>query len=117
LPLTRIVTTALAAPMILLLLLSYLPEIRRAYEDAHLFSFLGNHRKDSDLLLTHLVPALTEMCQKRVGAIFVFPGRMDWKSHISGGEAYDAPLTHSLLLSLFNTLSPRHDGAAVIEGN
>jgi diadenylate cyclase len=117
LPLTRGLTTALAAPMILLLLLSYLPEIRRAYEDAHLFSFLGNLRKDSDLLLTHLVPALSEMCQKRIGAILVFPGRTDLKAHLSGGEAYDARLTHSLLISLFNTHAPRHDGAAVIEGN
>jgi diadenylate cyclase len=116
-PLTRILTTALAVPMILLLLLSYLPEIRRAYEDARLFSFLGNQRKTSNQLISHLAPALLEMSQKRVGGIFVFPGRMDLEAHISGGEPYDARLTHSLVLSLFNTHAPRHDGAAIVQGD
>jgi len=116
-PLTRILTTALAGPLILLLLLSYLPEIRRAYEDARLFSFLGDHRKNSNELISHLAPAFMEMSRKHIGGLFVFPGKIDLKTLIIGGENYDARLTHSLILSLFNTRSPRHDGAVIIEGN
>ncbi|NJK92963.1 MAG: hypothetical protein HC904_14780 [Blastochloris sp.] len=116
-PLTRLLTTAIAGPLVVLLLLSFLPEIRRAYEDAKLFNFFGPPRKKSQQLLSQLAPALFEMCQRRIGAILVFPRRMDWRAHVNGGEAYDARLTHSLLLALFHPQSPRHDGAAIIEGD
>jgi len=116
-PLTRILTTSLAVPMVVLLLLSFLPEIRRAYEDARLFSFLGHQRPSSDELIVHLCQALPEMCLKRTGALLVFQGRVELKSLISGGETYDARLTHSLLVSLLNPQSPRHDGAIIIEGD
>lgn len=114
-PLTRILTTTLAVPLVALLLLSFLPEIRRAYEDAKLFQFLGHHRQSSSDLISHLVRSLPELCQKRMGALFVFPGRMDYKSLITSGEPYDARLSHSLLMSLLHPLAPRHDGAIIIE--
>ncbi|NJK91215.1 MAG: hypothetical protein HC904_04895, partial [Blastochloris sp.] len=44
-PLTRLLTTAIAGPLVVLLLLSFLPEIRRAYEDAKLFNFFGPPQK------------------------------------------------------------------------
>lgn len=117
LPLTQLLTAALAVPLAFVLLLMHLPELRRAFQTGYskrLF-FLSSGGKND--VSPAIIQALAELAQLRCGALIVFPGLDDIRPFISGGEEYEARVTKSLLLSIFNTAAPRHDGAVVIQNN
>lgn len=117
LPLTQLLTAALAVPLALVLLLMHLPELRRAFQTGYskrLFSVFSGEKND---VSPAVIQALVELAQLRCGALIVLPGLDDIQPFIHGGEEYEARVTESLLLSLFNTEAPRHDGAIVIRNN
>ncbi|MFZ5807293.1 MAG: diadenylate cyclase [Verrucomicrobiota bacterium] len=115
LPLSQIMTIYVALPVAILLVIMFLPEIKRAYQVTsfdRLFAPLNSTPSDVIQTLTH---TLLEMTQKRCGALIVLPKADDIKALIYGGEEYDSKVTKSLLLSIFNPACPRHDGAVVIQ--
>jgi len=117
LPLTQLLTAALTVPLAFVLLLMHLPELRRAFQTGYnrrlFFLFAG----EKDDVSPAVIQALVELAQLRCGALIVFPGFDDIQSFIHGGEEYEARVTKSLLLSLFNTTAPRHDGAVIIQND
>ncbi|QDV26542.1 diadenylate cyclase [Aureliella helgolandensis] len=58
---------------------------------------------------------IREMAQKQMGALIILPGREPLDRHLHGGVAVDATLSYPLLLSIFHSQSPGHDGAVLIE--
>lgn len=58
--------------------------------------------------------AMMRMSHNRVGALIVFPENMSLEKLSSSGIRIDSQVNQSLLLSIFNTESPLHDGAVVI---
>ncbi|MEZ4723219.1 MAG: diadenylate cyclase CdaA [Candidatus Kapaibacterium sp.] len=61
--------------------------------------------------------AVSEMSDKHIGALLVFPRTQNVKMTIDTGIPLQATLSTELLLSIFSTKSPLHDGAIVIDGN
>lgn len=61
--------------------------------------------------------AVSEMSDKHIGALLVFPRSQNVKMTIDTGIPLQATLSTELLLSIFSTKSPLHDGAIVIDGN
>jgi uncharacterized protein (TIGR00159 family) len=117
LPLTQLLTTALALPLAFVLLLMHLPELRRAFQTGYskrLFSVFSGEKND---ISPAIIQTLAELARLRCGALIVLPGFDDIRPFISGGEEYEARVTESLLLSIFNTSAPRHDGAVIIQNN
>lgn len=66
---------------------------------------------------TEVADALTYMGEQRIGAIIVFPRRQDIEDMLSGGQPLDGTVSKELLLSIFDSSSPGHDGAVIIEAN
>lgn len=66
---------------------------------------------------TEVADALTYMAEHRIGAIIVFSMKQDIEDMLSGGQTLDGRISKELLLSIFDTSSPGHDGAVVIENN
>ncbi len=115
LALTSLLVLTLTIPVALLLLTTIIPEIKRLSQ-AVLSGRLFWARAVPENLISSITSAVMEMGRQRLGALLVFCQRDDVKPLLSGGEEILAAPNKSLLLSLFNPKSPRHDGAVVIEG-
>jgi diadenylate cyclase len=62
-----------------------------------------------------LVVAATMLSAQRVGAIIAIERQIGLRNYIEGGIPLDAVLTYDLLLSVFQTSSPLHDGAVIVQ--
>ncbi len=98
------------------LIVIFQPELRKVLEKA--VSVPPHRFKDQDTLLQSLIAeSLIKLAQERCGAILVFPGKEPIKEKISGGYQLNAVPSTPLILSIFDSNSPGHDGAVIIEGN
>ncbi|MDQ1727907.1 MAG: hypothetical protein QOD33_32 [Pyrinomonadaceae bacterium] len=61
-----------------------------------------------------IVLAATTLASTKTGALIVIERNIGLKNIIDGGVKLDAELSYDLLLSIFNTESPLHDGAVVV---
>jgi uncharacterized protein (TIGR00159 family) len=64
-----------------------------------------------------VVRAVFAMAQQKVGAIIVFPGEYPLDDMIEGGFPLNGQITAALIQSIFDSSSPGHDGAILIEGS
>lgn len=67
--------------------------------------------------IEELVVAATMLSGQRVGAIIAIERQIGLRNYIEGGIPLDAVLTYDLLLSIFQTDSPLHDGAVIVQGD
>jgi diadenylate cyclase len=70
-----------------------------------------------DELVEELVVAATALASQRIGAIIAIERDIGLRNYIEGGIPLDATVTSDLLLSIFHTKSPLHDGAVIIQNN
>jgi diadenylate cyclase len=106
-------TVALVAAVVI-----FQEEIRRAFERIGSSRLLRAARGDagSRRLIEILVPSVAAMAAHRTGALIVLRGKEPLERHVTGGvELHGAP-SEPLLLSLFDSKTPGHDGAVLIEG-
>ena len=61
-----------------------------------------------------VILAATTLASTKTGALVVIERNVGLKNVIDGGVQLDAELSYDLLLSIFNTASPLHDGAVVV---
>jgi diadenylate cyclase len=61
-----------------------------------------------------VILAATTLSSTKTGALIVIERNIGLKNIIDGGVKLDAELSYDLLVSIFNTESPLHDGAVVI---
>lgn len=65
--------------------------------------------------LEEIVEAVIEMSKIRIGALIVLEKDFSLKVYTDQATFLDAKVSHELLLSIFNTKSPIHDGAVIIK--
>jgi diadenylate cyclase len=92
-------------------------DIRRAL--AHLgrapfFRYFAKPESAEDTI-EELVVATTMLSAQHVGAIIAIERQIGLRNYIEGGIPLDAVLTYDLLLSVFQTTSPLHDGAVIVQ--
>jgi diadenylate cyclase len=92
-------------------------DIRRAL--AHLgrapfFRFLAK-AESAEESIEELVVAASMLSSQRIGAIVAIERQIGLRNYIEGGIPLDAVLTYDLLLSIFQTASPLHDGAVIVQ--
>jgi diadenylate cyclase len=63
-----------------------------------------------------IAEAVIELSEKHVGALIVFPRSQNVEMTIDRGILLHALISKELIQSIFNTKSPLHDGAIVIDG-
>jgi uncharacterized protein (TIGR00159 family) len=89
------------------------PELRKIFEQA--VSLQRRVAHDPSKALSQMIAeGLWNMAQQRRGAIIAFPGREPVEEYVSGGYVLDAKPSYPLLLSIFDTHSPGHDGALIV---
>jgi diadenylate cyclase len=65
--------------------------------------------------LDEVAEAAVEMSEKHIGALIVFSKSQNVQMTVDTGLQIQATVSKELLLSIFNTKSPLHDGAVIIE--
>ncbi|KKS77933.1 MAG: putative membrane protein [Parcubacteria group bacterium GW2011_GWC1_43_11b] len=71
----------------------------------------------SDEVSLAVMRAVDIMSKKKIGALLVFPGDYPLDTLVEGGWLLDGKVSSPLLLSIFDTSSPGHDGAVIIDNN
>ena len=92
-------------------------DIRRAL--AHLgrapfFRYFAR-AESADESIEELVMATSMLAAQRTGAIIAIERQIGLRSYAEGGIPLEAVLTYDLILSIFQTKSPLHDGAVIIQ--
>lgn len=64
-----------------------------------------------------VVQAAMDLSAGKIGALIVLERDVGLKTYIESGIRMDARLTYDLLVTIFNTNTPLHDGAAIISRN
>jgi len=79
--------------------------------------FAGSKLEESTNLIEKIYSVCEHFSQSRIGALIVIENEMGLGSYYDDAIKIDAEFTPQLLVSLFNTQSPTHDGAVVISQN
>ncbi|WP_081856457.1 diadenylate cyclase CdaA [Thermodesulfobacterium commune] len=64
--------------------------------------------------IEEVVKAVTQLAEKKIGALIVFEREISLKDFLEGAVMLDSKISEELLVSIFNPKSPLHDGAVVI---
>ena len=73
-----------------------------------------HHGQVGEGVYDEVILAATTLASTKTGALIVIERNVGLKNVIDGGVQLDAELSYDLLLSIFNTASPLHDGAVVV---
>lgn len=109
----------MAAIVLILLIVVFQPELRRGLErlgrHVYLWSFLGNTRSQNFSIINRLTKAVEMLVEKRLGALIIIERMTGLSEYAETGVAIDSQLSPELIVSIFNTQSPLHDGAIIIQ--
>jgi len=81
---------------------------------ARFFRYLLKTESEEESI-EELTVAATQLSAQRIGAIIVIERQIGLRNYIEGGVPLDAALTYDLLVSIFQTRSPLHDGAVIVQ--
>ena len=108
---------------VLILIVIFQPELRRALEQlgtSKLTRFFGI---DKDIAtktkedIYKVVIAATELSKTKTGGLIVFERDIEIKDIISSGVELNAEISPQLLVNIFTPNTPLHDGAVIISEN
>lgn len=119
LTLTRQLVTPLLTLFIAIFVIVFQPEIRKFFKwisSGRITTFKKTLSVPENSVQT-IVRAVFTMAAQKVGAILVFPGEYPLDDLLEGGFPLNGEITASIMLSIFDSSSPGHDGAILIEGS
>lgn len=119
LSLTRQLFEPLLTLFIAIFVIVFQQEIRKFFKwisSGRLTSFSKSLALPTNNIQT-VVRAVFNMAEQRVGAIIVFPGQFPLDDLLEGGFPLNGKITAALIQSIFDSSSPGHDGAVLIEGS
>ncbi len=109
----------LAAIMVVLLIIVFQPELRKALEQLgrhSIFStLLGNQPGRDIVVMNEIIRAVDELSEKKIGALIVLEKSTGLGEYVETGLEMDALVREDLLVSIFQKNSPLHDGAVIIQ--
>ncbi|MDX6383224.1 MAG: hypothetical protein QOK48_797 [Blastocatellia bacterium] len=80
--------------------------------------FARRHRGQfGESIYDEVVLAATSLASTKTGALIVIERNVGLRGIIEAGVRLDAELSYDLIVSIFNTASPLHDGAIIVRGH
>jgi diadenylate cyclase len=104
---------------VLAIIILFQPEIRRVLslvigQNPLMRRLMGSSQQGK--ALEEVVRAATQLSRIRVGALIAFERSSGLRAFIETGAVLNATVSRDLLAAIFNTKSPLHDGAVIIQG-
>ena len=101
---------------VLAVIILFQPEIRRLLlllgQNPLLRRFVTSPAREE--MISEVIAAVTEMSQKQIGALIVFERSTGLRSYIETGEIIQSRVSRDLLITIFYSQNPLHDGALII---
>ncbi len=105
------------AVLVIFLVVVFQDDLRRLFEQIAVLGLRRRPARPDPSGSAALFRALVQLGRARTGALLVLPGREPLERHLRGGIALNAEISEELVLSIFDSHSPGHDGAVLVEGN
>ena len=116
--LTSLVFHTAFAVLLVLLVVLFQEEIRRAFERIAAWGTLQELRPQTTALCDEvdaIVEASFKLAAEKTGALIVLKGQEPLQRHIDGGIRLSGYITKPILYSIFDPSSAGHDGAIIID--
>jgi diadenylate cyclase len=99
------------------LVVIFQPEIRKALSKLGQATKLTSSKPLEERVVERLVRACAFMSERQIGALIVIERNQDLEPLLEGCVTIDAVVSVELLITIFDPLTPLHDGAVVIRGD
>jgi diadenylate cyclase len=100
--------------ILLVIVVIFQDDIRRALTQVGTRPFFGHEPRLQGQDLEEIIRAAVSLASKRVGALIVFQREVGLNEFVEVGTRLDAQVSKELIASIFQPLSPIHDGALII---
>jgi uncharacterized protein (TIGR00159 family) len=90
-------------------------DIRRFFHWVSSPKNLSGTNNNNEKISEQIINAVTELAKKKMGALIIFPGKSPVDDVVEGGFVLDGKVSTPVILSIFDTNTPGHDGAMLIE--
>ncbi len=104
------------ASAVLIIVVLFQQDLRRALARVGRGLFPTVSQREASQMLEEIVRAVQVLARRRTGALVVLERETPLDDLIEPGPALDAVVSKELLVSIFHTASPLHDGAVWIQG-
>jgi len=111
---TRWILDTFMSSAVLIIVVLFQHDIRRALARVGRFGFSRSSEQQESAIVEDVVRAAQRLAQRRTGALIVLERESLLSDQIEHGTELDADLSSDLLVALFQTQSPLHDGAVVV---
>ena len=111
---TRWILDTFMSSAVLIIVVLFQHDIRRALARVGRFGFSRSSEQQESAIVEDVVRAAQRLAQRRTGALIVLERESLLSDQIEHGTELDAELSSDLLVALFQTQSPLHDGAVVV---
>ena len=112
---TQLLNSLFSSTLIILAII-FQNDIRRSFLALGRRQVEPHARDEMSDAIEELIKAVSEMAQKRIGALIVIVRNLPIDHLLEIGTQIDAKVTSELLNSIFLPYSPIHDGAVIING-
>jgi uncharacterized protein (TIGR00159 family) len=109
---------AFFAVFLVMIVVIFQEELRQMFERIAVWRFLRPPvPTETFAAADNVVRTLADLARDHIGALVVISGKDPIGRHVTGGIALDGRVSSPLLRSIFDTHSPGHDGAVLIEND
>jgi diadenylate cyclase len=106
------------AVLVIVMIVVFQEDLRRMFERVAAWAAIRRHfRQNHDLLIDAdaVVEAAFNLASSKTGALIVIKGSEPLDRHLDGGIPLGGHISKPLFYSIFDSSSPGHDGAVIIE--
>jgi uncharacterized protein (TIGR00159 family) len=111
---TRWILETFMGSAVLIIVVLFQHDIRRALARVGRFGLFLSPEQEESAMVEEVVRAAQRLAQRRTGALIVLERESILSDQIEQGAQLDAELSSDLLVSIFQTQSPLHDGAVIV---
>ncbi len=76
---------------------------------------LNSYGSEKATTVTEVMIAVEDLSRRKIGALMIFEGMMEIKNILEPGVEIDSRVNQLLLKTIFDTSTPLHDGAVIIQ--
>ncbi|MEE2677138.1 MAG: diadenylate cyclase CdaA [Myxococcota bacterium] len=111
----QLILDALLAPGVIILVILFQHDIRRALARMGRGLFRGVSAEQESQIVEEIVRAAQTLSKRRIGGLVVLERETGLDDQLEASTPLDAAVAKDLLVSLFLPASPLHDGAVVVQ--